>query len=77
MATASSRFSHFKGKAVETNELNRTTDVDVNPHKKPSIHFLYPLNPSVGSQGGWSLGREAWYTHDRSPVHCRATKTPN
>jgi len=20
-----------------------------------SIHFLYPLNPSVGSQGGWSL----------------------
>ena len=25
----------------------------------PSIHFLYPLNPSVGSQGGWSLSQRS------------------
>ena len=23
----------------------------------PSIHFLYPLNPSVGLRGGWSLSQ--------------------
>jgi len=34
--------------------------------KYPSIHFLYPLNPSFGSRGGWSL--------DRSPHHHRATQ---
>ena len=32
----------------------------------PSIHFLYPLNPSVGSRGGWSLSQrssgERWGT---------------
>jgi len=31
------------------------------PSIHPSIHFLYPLNPSVGSRGGWSL----------SPYHTR------
>ena len=25
----------------------------------PSIHFLYPLNPSVGSRGGWSLSQRS------------------
>jgi len=25
----------------------------------PSIHFLYPLNPSVGSRGGWSLSQQS------------------
>ena len=25
--------------------------------KHPSIHFLYPLNPLVGSLGGWSLSQ--------------------
>jgi len=45
----------------------------------PSIHFLYPLNPSVGSRGGLEpipavIGREAGYTLDRSPVHHRDTQ---
>jgi len=25
----------------------------------PSINFLYPLNPSVGSRGGWSLSQRS------------------
>ena len=25
----------------------------------PSIHFLYPLNPLVGSRGGWSLSQRS------------------
>ena len=25
----------------------------------PSIHFLYPLNPSVGSRGRWSLSQQS------------------
>jgi len=25
----------------------------------PSVHFLYPLNPSVGSRGGWSLSQRS------------------
>ena len=25
----------------------------------PSIHFLFPLNPSVGSRGGWSLSQRS------------------
>ena len=25
----------------------------------PSIHFLYPFNPSVGSQGGWNLSQQS------------------
>jgi len=33
------------------------------PHQKvylfPSIHFLYPFNPSVGSRGGWSLSQRS------------------
>ena len=45
----------------------------------PSIHFLHPLNPSVGSRGGLKpiqavIGREAGYTLDRSLVHHRATQ---
>jgi len=45
----------------------------------PSIHFLYPLNLSVGSWGGLepipaAIGREAGYTLDRSSVHHRATQ---
>ena len=31
-----------------------------NPFKlHPSIHFLYPVNPSVGSRGGWSLSQRS------------------
>ena len=45
----------------------------------PSIHFLYLLNPLVGSWGGLEpipavLGWEAGYTLDRSLVHHRATQ---
>ena len=29
----------------------------------PSIHFLYPLNPSVRSQGDWSLSQ--WSSDER------------
>ena len=48
----------------------------------PSIHFLYPLNLSVGSWGGLEpipavIGREAGYTLYRSPVHHRSTQTNN
>jgi len=27
--------------------------------ESPSIHFLYPLNPTVGSRGGWSLSQRS------------------
>ena len=29
------------------------------PSIHPSIHFLYPLNPLVGSRGGWSLSQRS------------------
>ena len=30
-----------------------------NSSDHPSIHSLYPLNPSVGSRGGWSLSQQS------------------
>ena len=35
--------------------------------KSPSIHLLYPLNPSVGLRGGWSLSQQSLGERRGSP----------